>query len=391
MGFTGLAAPTRREAKGRGVGRGDSSGFGRAKSVIVVFANGGQSQLETWDPKPDAPAEVRGEFGAIATAVPGVCLCEHLPELARLADRYTIVRSVSHDDLDHGSALYLALTGRFHPQKSANPPPSPADFPTLGAVLRRIRPDPDSPYTAVHVNGPALVPELPGPGQDGGFLGRELRPAGRRRRHRSARAPSPTSTPPARAAARAPGRPARRCSTRSTTTGAGGSTTRRCTRWTGSTARPITCSLAPPAARAFDLDAEPALGPRPLRPAPLGPGLPARPPAGRGRRAAHHRHLEPLRPRPGQRPGRHRRLRLGHAQRHLQRLPRPPAAALRPELLGPARRPGPARAARSDARRLHGRVRPRAAGRARSPIRRRHARPQALGRRLFDRRWPAPA
>src|SRR3989440_8244302 len=102
-------------------------GFGRAKSVILVFANGGQSQLDTWDPKPNAPAEIRGEFRAIRTAVPGVLLCEHMPKLARLADRYTIVRSMTHDDLDHGSAAYPALTRRFHPRKSSNPPPEPTD------------------------------------------------------------------------------------------------------------------------------------------------------------------------------------------------------------------------------------------------------------------------
>ena len=79
---------------------------------MVVYANGGQSQLEMWDPKPDAPLEVRGEFAAISSAVPGTFLGEHLPRLARLADRYTIVRSVAHDDLDHGSATYQALTGR---------------------------------------------------------------------------------------------------------------------------------------------------------------------------------------------------------------------------------------------------------------------------------------
>lgn len=158
-------------------GRGGSfDGFGRAKSVILVYANGGQSQLETWDPKPDAPREIRGEFRAISTAIPGTLVGEHLPRLARLADRYTIIRSVSHDDLDHGSATYLALTGRYHPQKSANPPPRPTDFPTHGAVLKRVRPSRRSPYTAVHINGPALVPELPGPGQDGGFLGREYEP-----------------------------------------------------------------------------------------------------------------------------------------------------------------------------------------------------------------------
>jgi len=171
-GLGGLVGP----ATAGAAMRREAPGFGRAKSVILVYANGGQSQLETWDPKPEAPAEIRGEFRAIATAVPGTRIGEHLPRLAGLADRYTIVRNVSHDDLDHGSATYLAMTGRYHPQKSANPPPSPSDFPTLGAVLARARPGGRSPYEAVHVNGPALVPELPGPGQDGGFLGREYEP-----------------------------------------------------------------------------------------------------------------------------------------------------------------------------------------------------------------------
>jgi hypothetical protein len=83
---------------------------------------------------------------------------------------------MTHDDLDHGSAAYLALTGRFHPHKSSNPPPDPADFPTYGAVLKRVRSNPRFPYTAVHVNGPAVVPERAAPGQFGGFLGREYEP-----------------------------------------------------------------------------------------------------------------------------------------------------------------------------------------------------------------------
>ncbi|MFO0953348.1 MAG: DUF1501 domain-containing protein [Isosphaeraceae bacterium] len=155
---------------------GDPPGFGRARSVLIVYANGGQSQLETWDPKPDAPDQIRGAFGSIPTSVPGVRVGEHLPRLARLADRYTIVRCVSHEDTDHGSATYLALTGRYHIRRSANPLPSPTDYPALGALLERVRPSKSAPYTAVHVNGPALVPELPGPGQDGGFLGREYEP-----------------------------------------------------------------------------------------------------------------------------------------------------------------------------------------------------------------------
>jgi hypothetical protein len=143
----------------------------RAKSVIVVFTSGGQSQFETWDPKPFAPAEVRGAFGSRATAIPGVQICEHLPRLARLADRYTIVRSMTHDDLDHGSACYLALTGQFYPIKSSNPLPRATDYPALGAVLQRVRPSNCFPHAAFHINGPLLTPKEPGPGQYGGFLG----------------------------------------------------------------------------------------------------------------------------------------------------------------------------------------------------------------------------
>jgi hypothetical protein len=151
-------------------------GFGRAKSVIVVFAGGGQSQLEMWDPKPDAPLEVRGAFNSIRTSVPGTLLTEHMPCLAKLADRYTIVRSMSHADLDHGTAFYLSMTGRPHRLRSANPPPSSNDLPALGAVLKRVRPEADFPFPALHLNGPAQVPVVLGPGQYGGILGSDYDP-----------------------------------------------------------------------------------------------------------------------------------------------------------------------------------------------------------------------
>lgn len=151
-------------------------GFGRAKSVILVFANGGQSQIDTWDPKPNAPLDVRGAFRPIATAIPGVQFCEHMPRIAKIADRLTVVRSMSHEDLDHGSAAYLALTGVYHKQRSANPLPSSLDIPTYGAVLRRLQTKSKFVYDAVHVNGPALVPTNLAPGQDGGLLGRGYEP-----------------------------------------------------------------------------------------------------------------------------------------------------------------------------------------------------------------------
>lgn len=151
-------------------------GFGRARSVLVVFTSGGMSQIDTLDPKPEAPEEIRGAFTTIPTRVPGTRVCEHLPRLSRLLDRCTLVRSLSHEDLDHGSAFYLALTGNYHQRRSSNPLPRPGDLPTLGAMVQRVRPSADLPFSAVHVNGPAQVPEVVAPGQFAGLLGRSCEP-----------------------------------------------------------------------------------------------------------------------------------------------------------------------------------------------------------------------
>ncbi len=148
----------------------------RAKSVLVVFTGGGMSQLDTWDPKPDAPEEIRGAFGTTATTVPGLRFGEHLPRLAKLAKRFAVVKSMTHRDSDHGSACYQALTGQTHPRISSNPPPSPLDAPTLGAVVHRVRPSDRFPHTAMQINGPLLAPLEPGPGQSGGYLGRAYDP-----------------------------------------------------------------------------------------------------------------------------------------------------------------------------------------------------------------------
>jgi len=177
-GLLGTQAPggaERRSAFGAAPVR-RARGFGRAKAVILVYASGGQSQLDTWDPKPDAPLDVRGAFSTIQTPLAGVRLCEHLPKVAALTDRLAILRCLSHMDLDHGSATYLTLTGRYHRRRSSNPDPSPDDFPTYGAALKRVRTTGRFPYEAVHVNGPALVPQRLAPGQDGGILGRDFEP-----------------------------------------------------------------------------------------------------------------------------------------------------------------------------------------------------------------------
>jgi len=81
-----------------------------ADSCILVFLNGGPSHLDMWDMKPDLPQEMRSEFKPIATTVPGVQVCEHLPRLSRQLSKCTLVRSVNHDQVAHAPAVYTALT-----------------------------------------------------------------------------------------------------------------------------------------------------------------------------------------------------------------------------------------------------------------------------------------
>jgi hypothetical protein len=117
--------------------------FGKAKACILIFNYGGPSHLDTWDLKPGAPKEVRGEFKPIATCVPGTSIGEHLPRLATLADRYAILRSVHHRDNDHAIGAYLALTGHSHPKNAIlgiEPPASPQDMPSVGSVVSKLRP-----------------------------------------------------------------------------------------------------------------------------------------------------------------------------------------------------------------------------------------------------------
>src|SRR5262249_46278560 len=114
--------------------------FGRAKACIVLYLSGGPPQHETWDPKPDAPAEVRGEFKPIASAVPGLRVGELMPRVARLADRCCVFRAVSTSDNSHSSSGYWMLTGYPYalPNTECNQPRG-TDWPCVGAVVRHLR------------------------------------------------------------------------------------------------------------------------------------------------------------------------------------------------------------------------------------------------------------
>src|SRR6516162_9299656 len=110
----------------------------RVKSVIQLFMWGGPSQHETFDLKPNAPAGIRGEFRPIATNVPGIRICEHLPRLARQADKYCLIRGMTHPHPRHGWGLYYMLTGRRHNRPDLDAPPTPDDFPGLGALVTKL-------------------------------------------------------------------------------------------------------------------------------------------------------------------------------------------------------------------------------------------------------------
>lgn len=146
----------------------------RADSCILIFLNGGMSHLDTFDPKPDQPAEIRGEFKTVRTSAPGVPMTEHLPRLARVAHHLTVVRSIGFDGRlgNHSPACYHMLTGQEPLGEDAVlAPPRPTDQPTLGAGAARLRPTPGT------VPAFAMVPDVLienahlTPGQFAGWLG----------------------------------------------------------------------------------------------------------------------------------------------------------------------------------------------------------------------------
>jgi hypothetical protein len=171
LGFAGLSLSALLQS------RGVASVGARATSCIQLFMWGGPSQLETFDLKPQAPSGVRGEFHAILTNVPGVRICEHLPCLGRMADRYAILRSVTHTGINHGTSAYHMLTGHIHLTPGTLRHPTPNDFPSVGCAVSRFGRTPkDMP---AYVSLPSVLHDGDGgevPGQGPGLLGQRYAP-----------------------------------------------------------------------------------------------------------------------------------------------------------------------------------------------------------------------
>src|SRR5262249_34196689 len=144
-----------------------------AQSVIYIFLSGGLAQHESFDPKPDAPAEIRGEFAPIATGTPGVQICEHLPMLARRSHLWSMVRSLTHSSNEHSAGHMIMLAGRSDLPTGFSPNrPNAGDWPSIAAVAGAVATSRNNlppaivlPERLVHNTGRVI------PGQFGGQMG----------------------------------------------------------------------------------------------------------------------------------------------------------------------------------------------------------------------------
>jgi len=182
LGFTGLMMSDwlrARAAAATSVRKPPSGSFGKAKACIMVFNYGGPSHIDLWDLKPDAPQEIRGDFKPAATKAPGTLISEHLPKLGKLADRYTIIRSVNHRDNDHAIGAYLALTGHSHPKNAIlgiEPPATPQDMPSVGSIVSKLHPMDKPVFPYVTLGDLRHFGNNDSMGQNGGCLGKAFDP-----------------------------------------------------------------------------------------------------------------------------------------------------------------------------------------------------------------------
>lgn len=142
------------------------------KAAILIWLDGGPSQLETYDPKPDAPAEYRGPFGVAKTRIPGVNLSALMPETARRLNKVSLIRSLHHDNGDHFAAAHWMTTGRF----GSTAVSLPQKFPSVGSYVSRIK-GPNNPYLPAYVGLPSAETVYLFPGYMGAaYLGGAYNP-----------------------------------------------------------------------------------------------------------------------------------------------------------------------------------------------------------------------
>lgn len=172
LSLLGLGLPECLAAQTTAASAGSRAGsFGRAKACILLFMWGGPAQQDTWDLKPHAPVEIRGEFKPISTRVPGIQICEHFPQLAQRTDKLAIIRSMTHGNGDHTAATHYLLTGQGPPRAVDRQ----QQWPHMGSVLARLGRDAGAlpPFVSMR---PKLENDVPrfveqSQGQFAGWLG----------------------------------------------------------------------------------------------------------------------------------------------------------------------------------------------------------------------------
>ncbi|MDX1963665.1 MAG: DUF1501 domain-containing protein [Pirellulales bacterium] len=157
-------------------------GWGKAKSIIMVYLQGGPSHLDLWDPKENVPDNVKSAFTSIPTKLTGVHFTEILPKLAELNDKFTTIRSMSYTPnglFNHTAAIYQMMTGyttdRVSPSGQLEPP-SPKDFPNFGSQIIRLQPVKEPMLPFVMLPRPLQESNVIGKGGTAGFLGRAYDP-----------------------------------------------------------------------------------------------------------------------------------------------------------------------------------------------------------------------
>jgi hypothetical protein len=180
VGLGGLTIPSLASAAPQSVPADVAGAFGKAKSVIVIFLGGGPPQHETWDPKPEAPAEIRGGFGAIASRTPGLSVGELMPMTAQLTDHIAVLRAMVTNDHSHSSSGYQMMTGVPHVPLSQENAVSKAPnlAPHWGSILKYVRANERRGFPPA-ITLPTRIAntgEIVWPGQIGGILGPKFDP-----------------------------------------------------------------------------------------------------------------------------------------------------------------------------------------------------------------------
>ena len=172
LGMLGLSLPSLLKLR-HSAGAAEAAPGRPASSVIVLYCWGGMSHHETWDPKPDAPAEVRGEFQPIATATPGIFIGEHLPRLSQQTDKLAIIRSMHHECTAHGKGMYWNMTGHAPPAPTAavNLAPTRDDWPSLAAMVSHFRESPRGMPRSIRLPYPLVDNGTLQAGEYGGWMG----------------------------------------------------------------------------------------------------------------------------------------------------------------------------------------------------------------------------